>query len=170
MFKKHFVFLFSALISAALIFGCGEIKLGDDDGEETEKTEKTEKTTTEDEPKPDDAAGDKEIVEEEEEVEEEEANLPNVVGTYTGKFDGRKFTLTIASQDGNTITGTTNAAYAHPLQHTISGTINFDANTFTFNGQGDNPGTYSGTVTGNYTTMNGKFTAGSRTVDFTASK
>jgi hypothetical protein len=124
------------LLAAVMIIfsmGCGERKTGDD------KTTEITDTTA---------------------IEEEVVKVPDLTGTWTGSFDRRATTLKITEQDSSTFKGNITINYRDVINQQVSGKLDLEKNTFTMNDLLHHrfAGSYVGSISEEYTTMEGTFT------------
>ena len=85
--------------------------------------------------------------------------IPDLVGKWTGKFDGRVTTLNITEQDGLTYKGSITINYRDVINQQISGKINLEKKTFTMNDLLHHrfAGSYSGKISDDLNTLAGTF-------------
>ncbi|QQS36670.1 MAG: hypothetical protein IPM56_01560 [Ignavibacteriales bacterium] len=122
MSNKSFAGIFTFLLAALIIFvaGCGEQKKEEPKMEEQPKTQITEQTPAE-QPKDTMMAEDPEMT----------VSIPDLKGTWTGKFDSRATTLKITEQDSLSFKGTITINYREVINQQVSGKLNLEKNTLT---------------------------------------
>jgi ElaB/YqjD/DUF883 family membrane-anchored ribosome-binding protein len=83
-----------------------------------------------------------------------------MVGTWTGKLDGRVTTLTIAKQEGNNFEGKIKINYRNPVKQEVKGTFNTETKTITMEDQLHSryKGKYSGKLSDDGKSYSGIFT------------
>lgn len=83
-----------------------------------------------------------------------------LVGTWTGKLDGRLTTLTITEQDGNNFNGKITINYRQPINQDVKGSYNSETKAITMEDQLHSryKGKYKGKLSENGKTFTGTFT------------
>lgn len=144
-----FTYVLTVLLFAFFLAACGD-KKEDEPGSTPETPEGEVVDTTE--------GNEAEAIEDTTMVPEV-PEAPNMVGTWTGKLDGRATTLVITEQTDTEISGKITVNYRHPVNQTISGSVNPEDLTFTMRDleQARSAGTYSGSLSEDGLTMTGTF-------------
>jgi len=145
--KKHtFKSLFTTMLLLSILvqFGCEK---------KTEKIEQPKEEVKTEEVMPDTSSSIKEP------VTEVKATIPDIKGTWTGKFDNRTSTLIITEQDGLNFKGSLTINYRDVINQQVSGKLNLEEKTFTMNDQLKNrfAGSYSGKISEDMNTLQGTF-------------
>ncbi len=118
-FKSKFIFIL--FIAAILVYnGCQSKK--EEAKSPEEKTTQVDTQTVKNQPvlKP---------------AEKEETKIPDITGTWTGKFDSRATTLKITSQDSTSFKGKITIHYREVINQEVKGTFNPDKMTVNMSDQ-----------------------------------
>lgn len=91
---------------------------------------------------------------------EELVESKELVGTWKGKFDGRKTVLVISNQDGNNFEGKVSISYREAINQEVKGSYDSETNKITMVDQLHSryAGKYDGTLSDDKTTFSGVFT------------
>lgn len=147
MSNNRFAGIITLFLSVIILFaaGCGEQKKEEPQNEDPQKSEQIEQPKAE-EP----------VV-----VEEPVVNIPDLKGTWTGKFDSRATTLKITEQDSVSFKGTITINYREVINQQVSGKINLEKNTLTMKDllHSRYAGSYSGKLSEDLSTYSGTFTS-----------
>ena len=86
--------------------------------------------------------------------------IPQLVGTWKGKFDKREFILTITKQDSVNFEGESVIKYREQINQKISGTLDVNNSEITMKDllHSRYAGTYNGKYSADWETITGKFT------------
>ncbi|MCB9208189.1 MAG: YtxH domain-containing protein [Ignavibacteriales bacterium] len=159
--KNKLTFLFMLLFLGSIILtSCDKAK--ETVEEATDKvTEKTEEVISETADKVNEVAEDasKKVEKVAEEVKEAvDENF--LVGTWSGKFDGRNTVMTITKQDGNKIEGKITINFREVINQEIKGNFDPESNTLKMTDQLHSryQGSYSGKLSEDKTNYSGEFT------------
>jgi len=136
-------FAFTILFTA----GCGEQK------QEEPKTEEQKSETTE-QPKAEEPT-----ISEKPVIEEPIIKIPDLTGTWTGRFDNRSTTLKITEQDSTSFKGAITIQYREVINQQVSGTIDPEKKTISMKDllHSRYAGSYSGTLSEDLNTFSGSF-------------
>jgi hypothetical protein len=96
----------------------------------------------------------------EEETEEPAMVIPDLMGTWTGKFDNRATTLRITEQTDSSFTGKITISYREVINQDVTGTLSPSTNRINMKDMLHSRyrGTYSGSLSEDGTTYAGTFT------------
>lgn len=94
------------------------------------------------------------------EVKEPVVVIPDLMGTWTGRFDNRATTLRITEQTDSTFSGKITISYREVINQDVSGTISPSTNGMNMKDMLHSRyrGTYSGSLSEDRTTYSGTFT------------
>jgi hypothetical protein len=83
-----------------------------------------------------------------------------MIGTWSGKFDGRKTVLVITKQDGNNVEGKITINYRDVINQELKGSLNTETNTLTMEDQLHSrfAGKYNGKLSEDNSVYSGQFT------------
>lgn len=102
------------------------------------------------------------------------AKAQQLVGTWSGSFEGRNATLKITQQNGDEFKGNISIKYREAINQQVSGKIDREKKRFTMRdlAHARTMGTYSGKLNDDFTKMSGTFTmtAEKTSVSFNLSK
>lgn len=155
MSNKNFAGIITLFLFAIILFaaGCGEQK------KEEPKVEDEKKSETIEQPK----------AEEPTIVETPAVVIPDLKGTWTGKFDSRATTLKITEQDSVSFKGTITINYREVINQQVSGKIDVEKNTLTMKDllHSRYAGSYSASLSEDMSTLSGTFTQNVEKTKFT---
>jgi hypothetical protein len=155
MSKIKFASMITLFITIAFLFaaGCGEQKKEEAQTGDEPNTIKSDTSMSETSSDP---SSDKEPV-----VEEPVVNIPDLKGTWTGKFDSRSTTLKITEQDSVSFKGSITINYREVINQQVSGTLDVEKKTFTMKDllHSRYAGNYSGKLSEDLNNITGSFTS-----------
>lgn len=94
-------------------------------------------------------------------IEEPAVVIPDLKGTWTGKFDSRATTLKITEQDSTSFKGSITINYREVINQQVSGVIDAEKNTFTMKDllHSRYAGNYNGKLAEDLKSLSGSFTS-----------
>lgn len=149
MSKIRFASMITLFITIAILFvaGCGEKKNEDAQTGDEPNTNMSDTSMSETSSDPSS-------------IEEPVVNIPDLKGTWTGKFDSRTTTLKITEQDSVSFKGSITINYREVINQQVSGKIDPEKNTFTMNDLLHHrfAGSYTGKFSEDLNNLDGSFT------------
>lgn len=160
MSNKNFAGIITFVLFAFILFaaGCGEQK------KEEPKVEDEIKSETIEQPKAEEPKAEEPTI-----VEKPAVVIPDIKGTWTGKFDSRATTLKITEQDSVSFKGTITINYREVINQQVSGKIDVEKNTLTMKDllHSRYAGSYSAVLSEDMSTLSGTFTQNVEKTKFT---
>ena len=159
MSKIKFTSIITLFLAIAILFaaGCGEQKKEEAQTDDKPNTSMSDTAMSETSSDPSS-------------IEEPAVVIPDLIGTWTGKFDGHTTTLKITEQDSVSFKGNIVINYRDVINQQVSGKFDIEKSTFTMKDmiKGRYAGSYRGKISDEYNILAGTFflKADNKTVSF----